>query len=58
MITKGEGSHLKTTEDKLLPGEDAVPVGVQSVEGQLHVVSQLPGCHLHVRRGLAHETEV
>ena len=58
MITKGEGGHLETTEDKLLPSEDPVPVSVQSVEGQLHVVSQLSGCHLHVRRGLAHQTEV
>jgi hypothetical protein len=44
-------AYLKTAIHKLLPGEDPVLVGVQLVEGHLHVVPQLPGAHLHVGGG-------
>ena len=44
-------AHHETTVNKLLPGEDPILVGVQPVEGHLHIVPQLPGTHLHAGEG-------
>ena len=43
--------HLETAGDKLLSGEDPILVCVQPIEGHLHIVSQLPGTHLHAGEG-------
>ena len=43
--------HLETAGDKLLSGEDPILVGVQPVEGHLHIFSQMPGTHLHAGVG-------
>lgn len=39
----------QTAGDKLLPGQDSILVGVDPVEGHLHIVHQLGGSHLHLR---------
>ena len=44
-------TYPETTVNKLLPGEDPILVGVQPVEGHLHIVPQLPGTHLHAGEG-------
>ena len=43
--------YHETTVYKLLPGEDPILVGVQPVEGHLHIVPKLPGTHLHAGEG-------
>ena len=43
--------YQKTTIDELLPCKYPVLVSVQLVEGLLHVVSELPGTHLHAGEG-------
>ena len=44
-------AYREATVDELLPGEDPILVGVQPVEGHLHIVPQLPGTHLHAGEG-------
>ena len=44
-------SYHEATIDEFHPGKDPVLVGVQPVEGHLHIVPELPGTHLHAGEG-------